>query len=335
VVGNVTQYDIEKEILLSISELTDIDFDSLDDETIDEVSPLLDKMSKSVVFDKYFEGIVETITDSLTSVGITSDNGEELSEIISSVNNWSNELKLINSLKNISEASDVTSELFTKIENSEILGGCKYNVLISMIKTINESLEEESKLSIPTVGSLSQVVGDETQYDIEKRIILNLSKLENINFDQMDGDDVSDVAPVLDDMSMSVIFNKKYNELVKSIKDGVTNSDYGVATSNQNITDWEEELTILINIKDGMSALEELNKDNLDASVIGSLLTNMDNSLLIDDTSSQNVANKIVTDLTKGTPLEVSSISKEGTWTDTFSTLIESLEQYQNQTGGN
>ena len=88
-------------------------------------------------------------------------------------------------------------------------------------------------------------------------------------------------------------------------------------------TDWSEELTILMNIKDGMSKLEDLTGDSEDAVVIGALLENIDDSKLINKSSSQNVANKIVSNLTDG---KITSVSKhENGWEYTFETLIDQL----------
>ena len=316
--SGTTQYDIEKDILLNISKVSDIEFDSLDDTKINEISPLLTNMSKSIIFDTYFSDFVNTIESSLTDANIAHDEGKDLKIIIKSVENWNSELKLINSLKNIKGTNDLTSGLFSSIENSEILGECKYNVLISMISAIGDNT-----LTIPTVGQLSQIVGDETQYDIEKRIILNVSKLESVDFENMDSDDIEIVSPILEDMSISVIFNNKYSEIVEQIKDSIANEEYGVTTTTNTITDWSEELTILMNIKDGMSKLEDLTGDSKDAEVIGALLENIDDSKLISKSSSQNVANKIVSNLTDG---KITSVSKhENGWEYTFDTLIEQL----------
>ena len=78
------------------------------------------------------------------------------------------------------------------------------------------------------------------------------------------------------------------------------------------------ELNVLLAIRDGMEALE--NMTDPDAEIIGDLLDAIDSSTLIDENSSQNVANKIVTDIADDG--NDHTIDKEGTWEETFDKLL-------------
>ena len=322
----------EKNILINVADkietlsgLGNLESDKLEPSDIENIDYLLDNLLASDIFS---EKVVTSLASIFESANIIPDDSNTtINEVILSVENWDEELTLIKSMLTISGADGLTEQLFTNIEDSDLLGACKYNIMIMMVNMVNDSLGEGvTKLSVPTVDNLGVVVdasSGTTQYDIEKRIILNVSKLESVDFENMDSDDIEIVSPILEDMSISVIFNNKYSEIVEQIKDSIANEEYGVTTTTNTITDWSEELTILMNIKDGMSKLEDLTGDSKDAEVIGALLENIDDSKLISKSSSQNVANKIVSNLTDG---KITYVSKhENGWEYTFDTLIEQL----------
>ena len=124
-------------------------------------------------------------------------------------------------------------------------------------------------------------------------------------------------------MKLSAVFSPKYDEFVTTLVNSLQNADYGITAQNRNIVSWNDELTALANVTKGIDAVNNLDADNPDASVVGALLDAIDDSILIDDASSQNVANKIAQNLSG---VGTMTVDKNGTWTNTFEKLIEKLK---------
>ena len=142
--------------------------------------------------------------------------------------------------------------------------------------------------------------------------------------DNMTTSVTGNVAMMLYSMPDSKIFVPQYESFLTDLKSGITNTEYGVNVDNSVDTTewskdtWEAELNVLLAIRDGMEALE--NMSDPDAEIIGDLLDAIDSSTLIDENSSQNVANKIVTDIINDG--DSHEIDKEGTWEETFDKLL-------------
>ncbi|MBR3891006.1 MAG: hypothetical protein IKJ30_02890 [Bacilli bacterium] len=323
----------EKTILLNIIEkqevitgLGDIDFANLTPDQRDDIDYVLDNVMSSNIFaDAAIDALVATLTDA----GISHDDDTTDSEnaaliaAIKGVESWSDELDVIKTLTGVSGSSDVTDALFTTIENSDLLGGCKHNIMILMVETVNK--QGGVQLRVPTVGELkATMVGFITQYDYEKTIFINASTLDGITMDNMTTSVTGNVAMMLYSMPDSKIFVPQYESFLTDLKSGITNTEYGVNVDNSVDTTewskdtWEAELNVLLAIRDGMEALE--NMSDPDAEIIGDLLDAIDSSTLIDENSSQNVANKIVTDIINDG--DSHEIDKEGTWEETFDKLL-------------
>jgi hypothetical protein len=120
------------------------------------------------------------------------------------------------------------------------------------------------------------------------------------------------------------IFSYYDDEFVETLVDNITNADYGVEAQASGVDDWKKELTLLSNVTKGMDALKDIDKDSEDAAdIIGSLLEAMDESSLITKSSSQNVANKILTDLLNDDNDHVVNKDDDKSWTETFEEILQ------------
>jgi hypothetical protein len=287
-------------------------------------------MKVSVVFSPKYDEFATGLADTLDDADVIYDGAETdgLVTTIKGVTNWNKELLAIKKLTTLNGSNDVNSTLFTTIEDSVILGACKYNIMIKLVNTVNEGLAPtDVKLTVPSVSTLKAVVvagGTKTQYELTKELILDSSVLTNLDLATATSTDIAKASSVIDNMKLSAVFSPKYDEFVTTLVNSLQNADYGITAQNRNIVSWNDELTALANVTKGIDAVNNLDADNPDASVVGALLDAIDTSILIDDASSQNVANRIAQNLSG---VETMTVVKDGTWTNTFENLIEQLKK--------
>ena len=323
-----TQYELTKELVLEAASLSNMDLATMSDEDIANLAMTIEKMKVSVVFSPKYDEFATGLADTLDDADVIYDGAETdgLVTTIKGVTNWNKELLAIKKLTTLNGSNDVNSTLFTTIEDSIILGACKYNIMIKLVNTVNEGLAPtDVKLTVPSVSTLKAVVagGTKTQYELTKELILDSSVLTNLDLATATSTDIAKASSVIDNMKLSAVFSPKYDEFVTTLVNSLQNADYGITAQNRNIVSWNDELTALANVTKGIDAVNNLDANNPDASVVGALLDAIDTSILIDDSSSQNVANKIAQNMSDGA---VTSVTKNGTWASTFETLINQLK---------
>lgn len=336
-------YDIEMDaILVAADQLTlleDISSTSFDLESVvndttklNNLSSILNKGLKSQLFKTSIsDNLVKVLNDNDIKNDLDTTGNTNLINSIYSVNDWNEELTNIKSLLDVDSKDKLTNEIFTLIEDSSLLGGCKANIMIKMVNEVNKGISnEDDKLTVPSVSELLNVIDSSnniTQYDLEKEILLKASDIDNIEASNIDNSNKEVIASLLNGMKESVIFDKQYNTLIKEIGDTIKEKESTVTIKdNPQITDWNQELTTLIEIRDTVkSASEAKLTDSGVATTIANVLDKMDQSELISDDSSQNLANSIVTKWNGNTP---TSIDKgEGqTWKEAFEAKINELK---------
>ena len=329
-----SQYQLTKDLILDASSLENVDLSTMNDSDISKLSEVIEKMKLSSVFVGKYNEFVNGLADVLIDANINHDDetGSDDAKLITTINtvsDWEKELKAIKKVTTINGEEDVNDELFETVESSTILGACKYNIMITFIDSINEGFGDgETQLTRPSVELLKSTITvsgvTKSQYQLTKELIADVSKLSDLDLSTIDNNGIVDTADIIEKMKASVVFVPKYDEFVETLVDNITNADYGVEAQASGVDDWEKELTLLSNVTKGMNALKDIDKDSEDAAdIIGSLLEAMDESSLITKSSSQNVANKILTDLLNDDNDHVVNKDDDKSWTETFEEILQ------------
>ena len=331
---SIIDFTKEKEILINIVEkqetinsLSGIEFNKLTATQQEDIGYVLDNLLKSDIF---ANKVSETLASAITSAGISHDNEIDttnhttLKETIKNVTDWEEELGVIKTLTSIKSSDSVDYLLFETIEDSELFGECKYNIMIMMVTSIND-VGGNITLSVPSVDALTEINIEygTTQYEVEKQIFVKASSLQEINMETLTTNDTLEIAEVLTLMADSKIFTSQYDSLVNDIKSGLSNPDYGISendsvdTKSWSKAEWKSELDKLVTIKDGMKNIPE-NAEDLDADVVGGVLDIIDSSKFIAAGSAKNAADTIVNKLMGGN----NDLSKDGSWVNTLKKLF-------------
>ena len=326
--GEQLNYTDEKNAILAASDnldlLTSISKQEMNLSTVDsnQVSELLLKTIKSQIFSNtVVSSLVEVFNDNsirhdfdLTGNG----NLENTIKSISTKEMWKQEIDLIQGLLVVDTKEEVTSTLFTNIEESVLLGGCKANLLLRMLKEISIK-QPDLKLNVNLkVEDLTQ--DSYAQYEVEKKVLLDLSNLEGIsNLEDITESNKGEMADMLNNLSDSTVFTKSYSDLVSKIVTSMSeNSElisWGVTVnSNPQVTDWNDELTALLTIKDSVSKINSMTLQTANVELVGETLDQMDISKIVD--GSEAAANVIATKIS-GTSTTISKVGYNS-WIEAF-----------------
>lgn len=326
----------EKDIILNVidkydllKDIGDIEFATMDNDTIDDLAFILSNVMNSDIFSDYVVNNVVMVFNT-NSIKHDLDNPGEntkLIEAIKSINTqakWVEEINLIKSLLNIDSKEEVSGDLFTTLEDSVLLGGSKANLLLRMLTEIDDMSND---LTFNTSLSVKDdlVPEEYAQYKIERDVLINLITLTEIDdMDDIESDDIENIEPLLTNMSKSVVFESQYQEIVDNLSASINNNEnlatWGISVnSNVDITDWNSELTYLIDIKDNALSIKGMEIGNVDVDVIVETLEAIEGSDMLSGVES--AANAIATQI-MGTPTEVDPPSGTKTWNDVFSELL-------------
>ena len=239
---------------------------------------------------------------------------------IGSKQQWKLEIELIQSLLGIDKKEEVNATLFYNLEHSALLGGCRANLLLRMIKEIDEN---QPDLNLNSDITVSDLVDSQTykQYAIERDVLINLITLTDVvSLDDVTMESKSYFAPLLNKMRDSDVFVKQYSDIVPKLVNSMSTneelSNWGLTINNNpTIADWDKELTALLTIRDNANAINGMDITSIDVEKVGTTLDQLDKSVII--SGSDAAANAIVK---KITGVSTESISKQGhtSWVNAF-----------------
>lgn len=295
----------------------------------EKISELLSVSLKSKMFgNSVIDTLVSVFNDNDIKHDLdTTGNNNLITSIkaVDSKDNWKKEIDLIKSLLEINTKEEVTTTLFTNIENNSVLlGGCKANLLYRMIKEIDKAQPDLDINTEITINSL--VENNYKQYKIERDVLLDLVELSTVtNMDNIDTETKDDVADVLNNLADSVVFEASYNDVVNDIVTSMSSNDnltdWGVSVNSQpQVDDWNVELTSLIAIRDNAQSINNMTLTTLDAELVGTTLDQIDASKIV--SGSNAAANAIV----KAIAGDSATISK-----GTHTSWVDAFEEFQSQ----
>lgn len=351
-------YEKEKNIIIKLSEnKNEFDnFSGMDLDKIDtvKIGDLLDVVTSSVIFKDYVvDQIVTVFTNS--DVKDDRDNGDNtmnLESSISNVKDWGKELSIIKEMLNVTassfnqvvEGKTMVERMFDKIESSALLVNARANLLIKAVGLMG--IEGVNANNV-TVETLKAVYNSEAYYQYNREVDVFVAFAENkVAIDNLSditllsGSQKTMMAALLDAMELSALLKEKYESTidgsVSSVKNNQALVDYGItfkSASQARDVDWSKEIDNLIIIKNNVSTVSgysdsDVINDRINTiSVIGSTFDAISQSDFLGDTQANNVANKVVTELTKNLPdgYKVTSISKniDETWSQAFDRVVQ------------
>ena len=326
----------EKEILLNVidkydvlKDVGDIEFATMDDAKISDLSCVLSNVISSDVFSNYVVNNMVVIFNT-NSIKHDLDNPGEntkLIEAIKSINTqekWVEELNLIKTLLNINTQEAVDVELFDDLEDSKLFGGSKANLLLRMLVEIDK-LDTDMTLNTSLNVKNDLVPNEYKQYKIEKGVLLDLVKLTDIeSIDNITKANTVIIGDLLDNMSKSVVFETQYDEIVNnmttSMKNNADISSWGISVNTTPVIteDWCGELMALVTVRDNAASITEMNQSTADPEIIGEALDLLDASSIISD--SESAASAIATQI-MGTETQVTK-GAHSSWIDVFEELL-------------
>ena len=288
----------------------------------DKISELLAATLKSKMFStSVIDSLVTVFNNNDIKNDLDTTNNDSLVasiKLLDTKEKWKSEIDLIKGLLEIDTKEEVSETLFTNIENSTLLGGCKANLLLRMINEINKNQPDLDLDTTITVTDLT--ANDYAQYKLEKQVLINLVSIEGVNMDTINTSTKGTVATLLNNLKESEVFKNVYGDVVSDITTSMSDnedlSDWGiVVNTNPVITDWNVELTALLTIKDNAASINAMDLETLDTTIVGNALDEMDKSKIIG--GSANAANAIVAGITGVEDATITKADNE-TWTQAF-----------------
>ncbi len=351
-------YEKEKNVIIKLSESKNEfdNFASMDLDKIDtvKIGNLLDTVTSSIIFKDY---VVDQIVTVFTQSDVRDDrdvgnNTTNLKASISSVKDWGKELSIIKEMLNVDAASfnqvvegkTNVERIFDNIESSSLLVNTRANLLIKAVGLM--SIDGVNTNSV-TVETLKAVYNGESYYQYNREVDVFVSFAENkaaidnlSDITSLSGEQKVMMANLLDAMELSSLLKDKYESTidtsVASVKNNQALVDYGVAFKSAvqaRDVDWNKEIDNLIIIKNNVATVSgyrdsDVITDRVNTlSIIGSTLDAVARSSFLGEMQADNIANKVVTELTKNLPdgYKVTSISKNSgeTWSQAFDRVIQ------------
>ena len=358
--NNYEKYNEERDIIIDVSKNKDI-FDSVGSMKLaeidtDKVGSLLDSVTGSIIFKDYVVGEIKKVFVN-NDVKDDRDVGESTTNLgnsIASVSDWGKELSIIQSMLTLEEdtfnnkTGDKTNIeiMFDNIETSALLQNTRANLLIKAVNTLNI---EGVNTNYVTVDSLKATYNSVPYYlynnevDVFVLFAENKEKVDDLSksdITSLTGANKTIMSAILNVMEQSLVVKDKYestiNSAVSSVKDKQELKDYGVTFKSANEArdvDWEKEIDILATIKNNIAVVKGYTLDDVvddrttTFATIGSTLDAVSGSAFLGEEEANNIANKVVTELTKSLPdpYKVTSISKNSgeTWSDAFNRVVQ------------
>lgn len=262
----------EKEILLNVIDKYDLlkdiptmDFKTIDDNTIEDLSYVLENVLESNLFGDY---AADNIVSLSNQAGIELDR-----ETVLEANTWETDLKLIRTASNMNDDSfnkETLESLLNGIENSSLLCESKNQLLIDTINKVN----------IEGVNIPDGLTGDDIVYADEKNAILvasdNLTLLESMSKEDfsltsVDSDKISELLATL--LKSKMFGDSVVDTLVGVFEDNSIKHDLDT-TDNTNLINsiksvdtkenWKKEIDLIKNLL-AIDTKEEVTKDLFDS----------------------------------------------------------------------